>query len=468
MKKQVRNNTIFICAFAFIGLGFSTACSSVKKADISKTANPTAEIQSLQEDVNIGYTQQLDVLAQEDFNKSLSYLDDAKEGLRKEKSQSSILDDVAYGRTYLNKATLTANQRRSKAEPILKARKAALDAGVRKHSELKDSFTKLDNQLRDEVGNNLKDLSAKGFSDLQAGYQKVELDTIKAAELGTARAQVTGARESDNASSKAPETLRQAELSLKNADNTIEANRYNPAAYRASVAKANVDAKLLMDVMTAIKNNSSDLKEQAALKIVKQNYEIARLNGAVEDSRDAVSAKEEALMAKEQDLKAMDNTLSEKDQMLNQAESTVALQTAIDNARTQFKPEEAQVFQQGNKLLIRLDSMAFPSGQSALPTKSLDLLAKVKSIAGELNPTNILVEGHTDSTGGAKLNQKLSQERATAVAKYFETAGMSEANIESMGYGFTKPVAPNNSAEGRRQNRRVDIVITPGPATAAM
>ncbi len=88
-------------------------------------------------------------------------------------------------------------------------------------------------------------------------------------------------------------------------------------------------------------------------------------------------------------------------------------------------------------------------------------MAKVKGVAEGLNPKQIVIEGHTDSTGSAELNTKLSQERASSIANYLGTTGLAEQRLQSVGYGFKKPIASNKSKEGRSQNRRVDIVITP-------
>ena len=72
-----------------------------------------------------------------------------------------------------------------------------------------------------------------------------------------------------------------------------------------------------------------------------------------------------------------------------------------------------------------------------------------------------MVEGHTDSTGSPGKNQELSQERAQAVASYFQSNGMESGKVEAVGYGFKKPLTSNKTKAGRAQNRRVDIIITP-------
>jgi outer membrane protein OmpA-like peptidoglycan-associated protein len=88
-------------------------------------------------------------------------------------------------------------------------------------------------------------------------------------------------------------------------------------------------------------------------------------------------------------------------------------------------------------------------------------LAKVKGIAQDLNPTQVVVEGHTDATGGPAVNQQISQDRAQAVATYFEENGIEGDKVQAVGKGYKKPIASNKTNKGRATNRRVDIIITP-------
>jgi outer membrane protein OmpA-like peptidoglycan-associated protein len=71
------------------------------------------------------------------------------------------------------------------------------------------------------------------------------------------------------------------------------------------------------------------------------------------------------------------------------------------------------------------------------------------------------VIGHTDSTGSAEYNQRLSERRAQAVADVLLARGVKSERVVAYGYGLTKPVATNDTAEGRAANRRVEIKITP-------
>lgn len=75
--------------------------------------------------------------------------------------------------------------------------------------------------------------------------------------------------------------------------------------------------------------------------------------------------------------------------------------------------------------------------------------------------TVVRVEGHTDSTGSAAYNQSLSLNRAESVTRYLAQQGVSPSRLQPVGYGFSRPIATNDTAAGRAQNRRVEILILP-------
>ena len=71
----------------------------------------------------------------------------------------------------------------------------------------------------------------------------------------------------------------------------------------------------------------------------------------------------------------------------------------------------------------------------------------------------IEISGHTDNVGSAKTNIRLSADRAKAVVDYLVKQGIPESNLEYQGYGFSQPIAPNTTEDGRAQNRRVEFKI---------
>ncbi|CBL45284.1 Putative outer membrane protein [gamma proteobacterium HdN1] len=104
-------------------------------------------------------------------------------------------------------------------------------------------------------------------------------------------------------------------------------------------------------------------------------------------------------------------------------------------------------------------AISFPSNQSGLMPSFYPVLESVALVLKEFNNTAIKVSGHTDSTGGAELNQRLSEQRAESVAAFLSGQGVARARMQVYGYGPRYPVADNKSEAGKAANRRVEIDI---------
>jgi OOP family OmpA-OmpF porin len=102
-------------------------------------------------------------------------------------------------------------------------------------------------------------------------------------------------------------------------------------------------------------------------------------------------------------------------------------------------------------------SIQFESGSAVIKTASFKELDKIVTILKEWKNYNAKVSGHTDSQGSDESNLLLSQKRAQAVADYFISKGIAAERVESFGFGETQPIADNNTAAGRQENRRVGI-----------
>jgi OOP family OmpA-OmpF porin len=101
----------------------------------------------------------------------------------------------------------------------------------------------------------------------------------------------------------------------------------------------------------------------------------------------------------------------------------------------------------------------FESGKGVIKAESFTNLDKLASIMNSYEEANVMIEGHTDSQGEDADNMLLSQERADAVKRYLSSQGVADARMTAVGYGETKPIADNESEEGRVLNRRVDFKL---------
>ncbi len=122
--------------------------------------------------------------------------------------------------------------------------------------------------------------------------------------------------------------------------------------------------------------------------------------------------------------------------------------------------QNASVERVGEGIKITFDSgILFSTDSYNLKDPSKQDLAELAKVLKKYDDTNIMFGGHTDSRGAKKYNQKLSEDRAKSVAEYMAFIDVTPGRMTIVGYGEEKPVASNNTVEGRQQNRRVEVAI---------
>jgi OOP family OmpA-OmpF porin len=128
-----------------------------------------------------------------------------------------------------------------------------------------------------------------------------------------------------------------------------------------------------------------------------------------------------------------------------------------------FTPQEGVALRHGNDVVLRLTGLRFRAGSAELSSRSLPLLDKVQQAISLFPGAGIIIEGHTDSSGSEAANQRLSEERAGAVASRLRNIlALPTLQIQSLGYGEARPVASNDTEAGRASNRRIDVVMRTG------
>ncbi|MBN1599678.1 MAG: OmpA family protein [Bacteroidales bacterium] len=111
----------------------------------------------------------------------------------------------------------------------------------------------------------------------------------------------------------------------------------------------------------------------------------------------------------------------------------------------------------GAKVILK--NIYFETGKSNLKPESYTSLDNVVKLLENNETIRLEISGHTDNVGGLKTNTKLSNDRARAVVNYLVNKGIPESRLEYKGYAYSQPIAPNNTAEGRAQNRRVEFKV---------
>ncbi|MFZ3199853.1 MAG: OmpA family protein, partial [Candidatus Acidiferrales bacterium] len=111
-------------------------------------------------------------------------------------------------------------------------------------------------------------------------------------------------------------------------------------------------------------------------------------------------------------------------------------------------------------LIVNMPDVLFDTGKSTLHQDAREKLAQISGILLAYPDLRIAVEGHTDSVGSDDMNQTLSEQRANSVRDYLAQENVPTTSMTSQGFGKTRPIATNDTAEGRQQNRRVELVVS--------
>jgi outer membrane protein OmpA-like peptidoglycan-associated protein len=122
----------------------------------------------------------------------------------------------------------------------------------------------------------------------------------------------------------------------------------------------------------------------------------------------------------------------------------------------------ADVERREDSLLVNFqDSLLFDSGSATLNPGAYDRLRSLATTLNNYPKSQVIIKGHTDSAGADAFNQKLSEERADRVRSFLIAEGVDPSRISAIGFGESMPVSTNATAEGRAQNRRVEVEIRP-------
>ena len=111
-------------------------------------------------------------------------------------------------------------------------------------------------------------------------------------------------------------------------------------------------------------------------------------------------------------------------------------------------------------LIVNMPDVLFDTGKADLKPSARERLAKVAGILIAYPDIHVEIDGYTDSTGSLEFNERLSQQRADSVRSYLSSQGVNSSAITTQGFGPSQPIASNDTASGRQQNRRVELVVS--------
>lgn len=440
MKSKIQNFKQLSLVSVVISLVYM-GCASVPPGaePLPSTADPNTEIQMNEESINQARVEQVDILAPENFKRAVNAHESSVKYRNDGEESEEILQQVAYSRAWLKIANDKAVLARSSLRLLPAARRDALRASTT--DEAKEEIKDIDDDLRDlteeiEEG----DLSSinKEEPKLHERYRKHEVKSVIAEYLNPAKENVAQAKKED-AKKFAPQSLMRTEYKIAAAEKEIEKDPQDIENIGAMSSYLVRDSNRLLEITRNAKLSRENTPEETVIQMMNQQAEV-----------ESLARNQDELRTQKAHAEARVVNLIQKQREMNKAENISSL----------FDPGEADVLQEGKNIIIRVKGLTFKPSQANIQPEHYLLLNKVKDALSQFQDTNVIVEGHTDSVGSANKNKTLSEKRANAVKEYLvANNAVSVEHVSVVGKGFEKPVAANNTAEGRANNRRIDIII---------
>ncbi len=267
-------------------------------------------------------------------------------------------------------------------------------------------------------------------------------------ELLDARAAYNQAR-SGKAAQYTPADLHTAKVALNAAESAYEDDPESPQTYAL--------AYVALRTAQLVQSKANTKAAEAELAKAEEDYqklqedEVARTKGELARTKAILSQKNLQLNVTSEQLAAERQAREDAEKRYHEAMQKLAEAAAVN------VKEETR-----GTVIVLPGSVLFQSGKATLTGAAQQ---KLTLVAGTLAPQaeehNIVVEGHTDSRGSHDFNMQLSQERAQAVMNYLVSRGVPAESITAVGIGPDRPIADNNTRDGRAENRRVEIIIKP-------
>ena len=210
-----------------------------------------------------------------------------------------------------------------------------------------------------------------------------------------------------------------------------------------------------------LEENAASEKSRLERDLSNSNAQLAVLKEEAADLNDRIQGLEERVTLSEQEK-------SEKEQEI--ARLTGTYEELVEDLKGEIEKGEIKVTQIRNKLKVNLvEKVLFNSGRAEVNQKGRDILKKVGGILKEVEGKEIRIEGYTDNVpiGGAlkerfPSNWELSAQRATTVLRFLQDeTGVDGSRLSGVGFGEFRPMATNDTPEGRAENRRIEIVLIP-------
>ncbi len=433
------------------------------------------------------------ILTPENFSKAKTIYSEASQDFEKGKNLEDIRKKINRAKSIFADCLNATKLARVTFAKSLDVRSDALAAEAPTYAGT--GWIKAEMQFR-EAATKLEDGDVKAAQkkarEADDLYRSAELEAINTAYLKETWSLLQKAKNM-KVSEQAPKTLATAESLVRDAEDRLTRDRYDTDMPRSLAQRAKYQALHAIYLSDTIRKMRADrqgfedifLTAEEPLRAVAASFDVVahfdqgmdKVAAEVIDSivhlRDSVSRLTQYLDDRNQEMAGLTARISEfelqlgdfakeKTTLTQKMEAEAQIRQKFATVEKAFDPEEARVLREGNDVIIRLVGLSFDVGQSVIEPQYFSLLTKIKQSVGLFPDATITVQGHTDSFGGDETNRKLSHERAVSVKKYFmANMNLPDSDIQAEGLGETRPIANNETPEGRTKNRRIDIVIHP-------
>ncbi len=474
---------------AFIGALALPVEAAASVQDVRSTIFQTAD-----KELESAKAARADVLAPKSFNEGMKSYREAERRLERGRNLRDIQRELDRAIQFFRKATEVTALANVTLKAALAARDDAENAEAASFAseewvDARDKFEEAARKLEDGDVNGAR----RRADEAEQRFRAAELAAIKANYLNETW-QLLEYAERIKVDDRAPKTLQLAQSLVNQAERQLNENRYDTDEPRALAQEAKREARhavFLAGKVEELRRAKPETLEDHLLSMEEPMRQIAAamelpvtFEAGFEQPTEAIVSRATAY---QDTLQALRSSLSGGEEMIATLQARVAeleeqlggveeersalaqrmeaqarLQQRFATVELMFTRDEARVIREGDDVILRLHGLTFAVGRAAIEPSYFPLLTKVQQAIRTFPDCRVTVEGHTDSFGGDEANQRLSEDRAAAVRQYLlANMDFDALKMEATGYGESRPVASNETKEGRARNRRIDVVIHP-------
>ncbi|MBN2426162.1 MAG: OmpA family protein [Calditrichaceae bacterium] len=419
-----------------------------------------------------------EVLSPELYKKAVELYKEANEYYDKQESVIKIREKLNESSRLAQRADQIIKMAQVTLKTAIDARNDAMDANAPLYAEkewerAEKRFLEATRELESD---DVQDAREYG-KEAEELFRDSELIAIKNGILGDARTNIQLAEEAE-ANKYSYHTFRNAQKLLIETETLLNSDRYARDEAKERAGQASYEGRHAQYLAKTIKELSKDdqnwelliLKFEDILRTLGTQFSYdPPFDEGFEAGQKTIAAYIKNMKEEKDRLLKENSALEEEVNLLREKEANASAELNAKKLREKkinkiselFTPAEAEVIYEGKRLIIRLIGLTFQSGDALIQPEYFSLLTKLQRAIYEFPENYIIIEGHTDGMGNALKNKLLSEDRARAVKEYLmANMDLDAARVSHYGLGDQKPIASNKTAEGRAQNRRIEIIIS--------